>query len=177
MGALRLLIFLPNGGRENSSAVFFVLTPASLTGLIEETYERTHLWTQRSLRDPARRAAAGLLSSGCRGCAGKGPPEWNARDGPAAQDPGRTRAARSEEHTSELQSPDHLVCRLLLEKKKKIDSVVSNVSAPGSGPSRVAVVGRKGRSRGLQTAARAPLPDMPLKAIIPDFRLGSAACH
>src|SRR5258708_12278415 len=26
---------------------------------------------------------------------------------------------RSEEHTSELQSPDHLVCRLLLEKKKK----------------------------------------------------------
>src|SRR5258708_29547618 len=27
------------------------------------------------------------------------------------------RAERSEEHTSELQSPDHLVCRLLLEKK------------------------------------------------------------
>src|SRR5258708_14360192 len=29
-------------------------------------------------------------------------------------------SARSEEHTSELQSPDHLVCRLLLEKKKSI---------------------------------------------------------
>src|SRR5258708_11452517 len=29
-----------------------------------------------------------------------------------------TSAVRSEEHTSELQSPDHLVCRLLLEKKK-----------------------------------------------------------
>src|SRR5258708_23953590 len=28
---------------------------------------------------------------------------------------------RSEEHTSELQSPDHLVCRLLLEKKKQPD--------------------------------------------------------
>src|SRR5207244_11188632 len=28
-------------------------------------------------------------------------------------------SARSEEHTSELQSPDHLVCRLLLEKKKE----------------------------------------------------------
>ena len=27
-------------------------------------------------------------------------------------------SVRSEEHTSELQSPDHLVCRLLLEKKK-----------------------------------------------------------
>src|SRR5258708_21770281 len=31
--------------------------------------------------------------------------------------------SRSEEHTSELQSPDHLVCRLLLEKKKKFNSV------------------------------------------------------
>src|SRR5258708_14491317 len=30
-----------------------------------------------------------------------------------------TNGLRSEEHTSELQSPDHLVCRLLLEKKKK----------------------------------------------------------
>src|SRR5438552_6532323 len=30
--------------------------------------------------------------------------------------------SRSEEHTSELQSPDHLVCRLLLEKKKKTPS-------------------------------------------------------
>src|SRR5258708_26743003 len=29
------------------------------------------------------------------------------------------RAPRSEEHTSELLSPDHLVCRLLLEKKKQ----------------------------------------------------------
>src|SRR5258708_14740758 len=28
------------------------------------------------------------------------------------------RSRRSEEHTSKLQSPDHLVCRLLLEKKK-----------------------------------------------------------
>src|SRR5258708_28821022 len=32
----------------------------------------------------------------------------------------RSAVARSEEHTSELQSPDHLVCRLLLEKKKKM---------------------------------------------------------
>src|SRR5258708_352000 len=34
--------------------------------------------------------------------------------------PGRSSNRRSEEHTSELQSPDHLVCRLLLEKKKKM---------------------------------------------------------
>src|SRR5258708_31868282 len=32
----------------------------------------------------------------------------------------RASNARSEEHTSELQSPDHLACRLLLEKKKPI---------------------------------------------------------
>src|SRR5258708_14451393 len=31
---------------------------------------------------------------------------------------GDAECVRSEEHTSELQSPDHLVCRLLLEKKK-----------------------------------------------------------
>src|SRR5947208_12530462 len=31
----------------------------------------------------------------------------------------RSTRARSEEHTSELQSPDQIVCRLLLEKKKK----------------------------------------------------------
>src|SRR5256885_16440004 len=35
---------------------------------------------------------------------------------------GRIRESRSEEHTSELQSPCNLVCRLLLEKKKKFDS-------------------------------------------------------
>src|SRR5258708_28530109 len=41
---------------------------------------------------------------------------------------------RSEEHTSELQSPDHLVCRLLLEKKKprhsQHDSLASAAPLP-----------------------------------------------
>src|SRR5256885_15603976 len=41
-----------------------------------------------------------------RASAGLGPADWHAR-------------VRSEEHTSELQSPCNLVCRLLLEKKKK----------------------------------------------------------
>src|SRR5438552_17698239 len=36
-----------------------------------------------------------------------------------APEPNGGAVRRSEEHTSELQSPDHLVCRLLLEKKKK----------------------------------------------------------
>src|SRR5258708_29382525 len=45
--------------------------------------------------------------------------------GLAGQQDGRHVQAheRSEEHTSELQSPDHLVCRLLLEKKKTIYTV------------------------------------------------------
>src|SRR5258708_29590285 len=37
----------------------------------------------------------------------------------AGRIPAHKGGPRSEEHTSELQSPDHLVCRLLLEKKKK----------------------------------------------------------
>src|SRR5438552_13980374 len=50
---------------------------------------------------------------------------------------------RSEEHTSELQSPDHLVCRLLLEKKNKspqfpeedkIGPAVGNVLSGRHGP-------------------------------------------
>src|SRR5258708_15763570 len=42
--------------------------------------------------------------------------------GPLTGLPG-SRRGRSEEHTSELQSPDHLVCRLLLEKKKDQNDV------------------------------------------------------
>src|SRR5690348_18454866 len=38
-------------------------------------------------------------------------------------------AERSEEHTSELQSPVHLVCRLLLEKKKKVKKFRSCTSS------------------------------------------------
>src|SRR5215510_16224511 len=46
---------------------------------------------------------------------------WSrSRDGRGTGRPARRcRPARSEEHTSELQSRGHLVCRLLLEKKKK----------------------------------------------------------
>src|SRR5690348_17583447 len=37
------------------------------------------------------------------------------------------KARRSEEHTSELQSPVHLVCRLLLEKKKEIIIIIAKI--------------------------------------------------
>src|SRR5258708_15462948 len=39
---------------------------------------------------------------------------------------------RSEEHTSELQSPDHLVCRLLLEKKKTLETHLTDRVAPSA---------------------------------------------
>src|SRR5438552_14946737 len=41
---------------------------------------------------------------------------------------------RSEEHTSELQSPDHLVCRLLLEKKKTPKHTAHIDAIPNSFP-------------------------------------------
>src|SRR5258708_17545555 len=63
----------------------------------------------------------------------------SARSSPRLEAPGRRAAAaaaldgldlprgalisRSEEHTSELQSPDHLVCRLLLEKKNNAHTI------------------------------------------------------
>src|SRR2546426_5733341 len=40
----------------------------------------------------------------------------------------RTRVLRSEEHTSELQSPCNLVCRLLLEKKKKKTKMIRHLT-------------------------------------------------
>src|SRR5258708_13867956 len=58
---------------------------------------------RRSTRCPAR--ARRMSRSVMSGCCGDGLPPPQQPD-------------RSEEHTSELQSPDHLVCRLLLEKKK-----------------------------------------------------------
>src|SRR3712207_7123561 len=71
------------------------------------------------------RARAGRGSARGRPPAG----ELHGRPAPAAAGPGcggaapgwstsRTPGARSEEHTSELQSRQYLVCRLLLEKKK-----------------------------------------------------------
>src|SRR2546422_1557630 len=52
-----------------------------------------------------------------------GPPYLNAA---TPRSPGRAAQSRSEEHTSELQSRLHLVCRLLLEKKKKCMTPYSN---------------------------------------------------
>src|SRR2546422_8174819 len=50
---------------------------------------------------------------------------------PEEQTPAVVAAIRSEEHTSELQSRLHLVCRLLLEKKKKLEHR-QTISAPNT---------------------------------------------
>src|SRR3712207_7344433 len=58
-----------------------------------------------------------------------GPARGGARRHRLAEAPGPDQAAeagpRSEEHTSELQSRQYLVCRLLLEKKKQLVSTIS----------------------------------------------------
>src|SRR5256885_6971925 len=49
---------------------------------------------------------------------------------PSERPPPRAEIARSEEHTSELQSPCNLVCRLLLEKKKRPPASLPLLSRP-----------------------------------------------
>src|SRR5690348_18169109 len=51
-------------------------------------------------------------------------PSRRTRAAPGAPARRHWRTTRSEEHTSELQSPVHLVCRLLLEKKKTVTTNV-----------------------------------------------------
>src|SRR5207244_12932432 len=64
-------------------------------------------------RDRESHAVRELRRPQCRG--------WQQRRprGPVPRPPDAEPGPRSEEHTSELQSPDHLVCRLLLEKKNR----------------------------------------------------------
>src|SRR2546430_3881653 len=57
--------------------------------------------------------------SGCRWCVEHGLHRWRQAFLPVAELGGKVPHERSEEHTSELQSQSNLVCRLLLEKKKK----------------------------------------------------------
>src|SRR5688500_20073322 len=68
-----------------------------------------HSFPTRRSSDLCTASAAGRACRRCRGSSMVSPSQWSeARHWP-----------RSEEHTSELQSPCNLVCRLLPEKKKK----------------------------------------------------------
>src|SRR5438552_12954393 len=71
-------------------------------------------------RDGFRHSVVRGASRLARGVGARAPrPVPRCPGAPGPTGGGRARSRRSEEHTSELQSPDHLVCRLLLEKKKK----------------------------------------------------------
>src|SRR2546427_6946907 len=65
------------------------------------------VWSPRSWTRPTSRGGVAARGARSRSCAGRS--AWSAHD----------LDLRSEEHTSELQSQSNLVCRLLLEKKKK----------------------------------------------------------
>src|SRR2546427_2974931 len=54
------------------------------------------------------------------------PMHWPTSSSPVRRPPPRHCPSRSEEHTSELQSQSNLVCRLLLEKKKKRSKLQGN---------------------------------------------------
>src|SRR5258708_15811212 len=56
-----------------------------------------------------------------------------------SRQPSQCAGVRSEEHTSELQSPDHLVCRLLLEKKKTTEHDEAGNSTSGDHKTTVTV--------------------------------------
>src|SRR5256885_5841584 len=82
----------------------------------------TTLFRSQSLRSHAACAAIGwqgVAAAAQDPRPGQGLGAWAGRAGPAQALP---LSGRSEEHTSELQSPCNLVCRLLLEKKKKLES-------------------------------------------------------
>src|SRR3712207_7218404 len=76
-------------------------------------FRSLHRGRRGPCRQPLRRALAG-----CRPAL-ELPDRPHLRCEAGASERARQRLARSEEHTSELQSRQYLVCRLLLEKKKK----------------------------------------------------------
>src|SRR5256885_8730449 len=91
--------------RRPPRSTLFPYTTLFRSGLDQERQHERHDQEDWQLPEGAEQAPFPLRSSRCRGR--------------------RCRMAvfrRSEEHTSELQSPCNLVCRLLLEKKKKNSS-------------------------------------------------------
>src|SRR5258708_27134025 len=104
--------------RPPSSALFFfndTATTEIYTLSLHDALPISRAWTKR--RHSSRRcspARAAIAS-----CATRSSSRTSGRRSTSRRRRSRTASARSEEHTSELQSPDHLVCRLLLEKKNK----------------------------------------------------------
>src|SRR5438552_11577955 len=92
------MAFVVKSAMHHSISYFFFFNDTPTTEIYTLSY--TTLFRSRPARPPAIAARCARFPNGLP-----------ARSG--------DRRSRSEEHTSELQSPDHLVCRLLLEKKKQ----------------------------------------------------------
>src|SRR3712207_8362568 len=108
-------------GRTAASVIFFLMIRRPPRSTL---FPYTTLFRSLPDRRPAHRP----------GCAPRFPRRAFARPRGGALRGGRNgrgldRARRSEEHTSELQSRQYLVCRLLLEKKKQAVSAAARASA------------------------------------------------
>src|SRR5437879_12645210 len=97
-----------------TNSVLVLLAP-SLTNSLRHPLALLSFPTRRSSDLPARKAVHGPLRPACVALRGRVPySRCRVRNSPPECDA----CWRSEEHTSELQSPMYIVCRLLLEKKK-----------------------------------------------------------
>src|SRR5947207_3845962 len=90
---------------------------------------RSTLFPYTTLFRSRSRAPARARSSSSIPC-GQGRRRSGARRATCTTRRSRSLSSRSEEHTSELQSHSDLVCRLLLEKKKKAQQALTNRIAP-----------------------------------------------
>src|SRR5258708_23960384 len=98
--------FTVNPSRSNNAPIVLA-AGHSICTLFRSSHARTFTGPQVGCaRRTARQRSAISSGSACAWCSG-------------ARERSSRPSTRSEEHTSELQSPDHLVCRLLLEKKKQ----------------------------------------------------------
>src|SRR3712207_8293629 len=64
----------------------------------------------------------------CRAARKESGGRWRSRGTPRRRSPPSAASTRSEEHTSELQSRQYLVCRLLLEKINRTDHVFQHIA-------------------------------------------------
>src|SRR5207244_13570912 len=103
------LLFLFNG---TSPTQIYPLSLHDALPISSHRREWFHPSDARTAREPA--SAGGRCDVSQRGAR-----VWLGRRRSRAHRQPTTALQRSEEHTSELQSPDHLVCRLLLEKNNK----------------------------------------------------------
>src|SRR5258708_40234762 len=99
-----------NGERRRAPTASISKESPAITGVVEMVIRLFFLMIRRPPRStlfPYTTLFRSLIACRCVACA----LEWRQKKTKYEE--------RSEEHTSELQSPDHIVCRLLLEKKKE----------------------------------------------------------